>query len=79
MFFEREVLSGMGKYKKFIVCPFTRQPDKECYCVNINSSKVFYVIEYCGGQFLKCPIYKKLVSKDVIEPESILSDEVLTV
>ena len=53
----------MKESEKLSICPFIRKPDKDCYCVNINSSKVISVLDYCGGAFKKCHIYKRLMEK----------------
>lgn len=41
-------------------CPYLRANHKECYCVDITSSKVSDAIKYCGTNYLDCPILKKL-------------------
>ncbi len=50
----------MERNKKIHICPFTAEPDEECYCININSLRVYRVIDYCAGDFRLCPVYEKL-------------------
>ena len=46
-------------------CPFIRDLDEDCYCVNMTSLKVLDVIRFCSGQYELCPIYqKKIIDKD---------------
>lgn len=41
-------------------CPYLRANHKECYCVDITSSKVSDAIKYCGTNYLDCPVLKTL-------------------
>jgi len=52
------------KNKKPPLCPFTAKPDKDCYCVNVNSNKVKNILDYCGGDFKECPVYKRLILEE---------------
>ncbi len=54
----------MEKNKKTPLCPFTAKPDKDCYCVNVNSNKVKNILDYCGGDFKECPVYKRLILEE---------------
>jgi hypothetical protein len=39
------------------ICPLIKNPYKDCYCAGMNSQKVLYALEYCGGTFERCEIY----------------------
>ncbi len=45
-----------------ILCPYTERPMPECYCVDMNSSKVQFVLEYCHGPFHACRLYQAMVA-----------------
>jgi len=50
--------------KRKSLCPFTAKPDKDCYCVNVNSNKVKNILDYCGGDFKECSVYKRLILEE---------------
>ena len=41
-------------------CRFTREPMKECYCSDMGSQKIQASLDYCGGAYEECEIYKKM-------------------
>jgi hypothetical protein len=49
---------GMNSRKS---CPFIRELDKDCYCMDMTSLKVLDVIRFCSGQYELCHIYKKKI------------------
>jgi hypothetical protein len=53
-------LSHKGKKKK---CPFIGSPDKDCYCLDMNSNKISMALFYCQNHYTQCVIYKQLKSK----------------
>ncbi len=42
------------------LCPFIQNPDNNCYCIDIDSSKVVPILYYCGWNFERCENYKKI-------------------
>ena len=40
-----------------IHCVFISEPFPECYCMNINSTKIPKVLKYCAGDYTLCSIY----------------------
>lgn len=54
-------------------CPYLRANRKECYCVDITSSKVRDAIRYCGTNYLDCPLFEKFQeqSRIVRNPEAL--------
>lgn len=44
-------------------CPFIKNPTDDCYCLKHNSQSVEATIYYCGENFKKCIIYKRLTDK----------------
>ena len=42
------------------LCPFIKNKDRECYCNNMTSWNIQYIIEYCGNNYKECDIYEKL-------------------
>lgn len=47
---------GDGEMKE---CPLIRKAYKECYCMDMNSMKIYDAIYYCGNHYKLCPIYRK--------------------
>lgn len=45
------------------LCPFIKNPTDGCYCLKHNSQSVEATIYYCGENFKKCIIYKRLTDK----------------
>ena len=46
-------------------CPFIKDPHEECYCLDINSSKVNLVTTFCYGNYEECDIYNRILEKRV--------------
>jgi hypothetical protein len=47
-------------------CPFLRKPEKDCYCINMDSQeKIMAAINYCNGIYEECEVYKNLMRKRV--------------
>lgn len=40
-------------------CPLIRKSYKECYCMDMNSMKIYDAIYYCGNHYKLCPIYRE--------------------
>lgn len=40
------------------VCPVFNDPDRDCYCLNLNSQNIPKAVQFCLRDFRKCPIYK---------------------
>ncbi|CAH2031154.1 hypothetical protein [Trichlorobacter ammonificans] len=51
-------------------CPYLWANHKECYCVEITSSKVCDAIRYCGTNYLDCPVFHKLRQQGAITAEA---------
>ena len=54
--------------KKF--CPFTKEPYEECYCNNLSSQTIENILYYCGNNFEKCNLFKKMQSASVLLREN---------
>jgi len=46
-------------------CPFVKDPHQECYCLDIDSSKVNLVTRFCSGNYEECDIYNRILQKRV--------------
>jgi hypothetical protein len=53
-----------GKSQR-VFCPFIKDPHQECYCLDINSSKVNLVAKFCSGDYEECDIYNRILQKKV--------------
>jgi hypothetical protein len=42
------------------ICPFVKEPNKDCYCFKLDSQSIKAVIYYCSKNFEECAIYNKL-------------------
>lgn len=42
-----------------MLCPFIVAPFEECYCASTSSLHTEFAIQYCGGNFEDCEIYRK--------------------
>jgi hypothetical protein len=51
------------------LCPFIKEPGKDCYCINMNSNKVLFAIRFCGGKFEECRIYKGTMREKLRDAE----------
>jgi len=45
------------------LCPFINKPFEGCYCTSTSSLCTEATINYCGGNFNKCDIYRKIAGK----------------
>lgn len=52
-----EITRHTAKEKR--LCPFIDEPFDDCYIKNMISLNTEAVINYCGGNFEECPIYKR--------------------
>jgi len=48
------------KNRKKKSCPFIRSPSKDCYCIDMNSTKISMAIYYCRNRYEECDIYKRI-------------------
>ncbi len=57
-----ETMDCALRYKKheIPICPFVQDPHNDCYCINMNSRKIFFTVQYCGNHFKNCNIYNLL-------------------
>lgn len=46
------------------VCPFVRNPFRECYCFDLSSRTINAAITYCGNNFRNCIFFKKFQSEE---------------
>lgn len=45
------------------LCPYIKNPHKDCYCSEMQSQSsevMIYYVDICGGNFEDCEIYKRL-------------------
>jgi hypothetical protein len=49
------------KKQKKNLCPFVRSPSLDCYCRDMNSSKISMAIHFCQNHYVQCPIYKRMI------------------
>lgn len=62
---KKENLSN-GLAKK-TVCPFINKPFEGCYCTSTSSLNTEAIINYCGGNFNQCDIYRKFAGSKGFE------------
>jgi hypothetical protein len=43
-------------------CEFIKESLPECYCKNLTSANVFSMLEFCGGDYARCPLYRQKIS-----------------
>ena len=43
------------------LCPRVAAPRNDCYCLDMNSGKIQFALQYCMGEFEKCRIYQSLL------------------
>ena len=48
-----------------IYCPLIKDPQLDCYCVEMNNFKVNLVIRFCSKDYEQCDIYKRVLQKSV--------------
>jgi hypothetical protein len=41
------------------LCPYFTRPFPDCYCTDITSLKIPFVLRYCNGNQLTCDIYRR--------------------
>lgn len=39
------------------LCPYFRTPFPDCYCFNLTSLQIPFVLKYCNGNHSSCDIY----------------------
>jgi len=42
-------------------CPVLENPEPDCYCLDLTSLQIHMAIQYCLGNFIQCPIYKRIM------------------
>lgn len=45
------------------LCPLLGTPQKNCYCVEMNSNKVQFALRFCGGAFQECRIFQSYLAE----------------
>ena len=45
------------------LCEYSRMPFDECYCHNITSRTVPYIVMYCMDRYRECPVFQKRVQQ----------------
>lgn len=45
------------------VCPYVKNPFRECYCFDLSSKTIDSAITYCGNNFRSCGFFKKFQSQ----------------
>jgi hypothetical protein len=48
-----------------LYCPLIKDPAPDCYCVEMNNSKINLVMRYCSGDYKQCDIYKRVFQQTV--------------
>jgi hypothetical protein len=48
--------------KELTHCEFIKELLPECYCTNLKSANVPKMLEFCGGDYTKCPLYRQKTS-----------------
>lgn len=41
------------------MCPVLKNPETDCYCIDMTSMKIPYAVKYCLRDFRECDIYQK--------------------
>jgi len=47
------------------LCPLTGNPYEDCYCIDMNSQKIFKALSYCCRSFEECDVYIKHSQADL--------------
>ena len=42
-------------------CPVLRDPEPDCYCLNMDSQNIASALKYCQGNYLACDIYQRVI------------------
>jgi hypothetical protein len=50
-----------NNHKELKHCEFIKDHLPECYCTNLKSANVPKMLEYCGGDYTKCPLYRQKI------------------
>lgn len=48
---------GIGGTKR--LCPFVQSPLDDCFLTSMESQNIEKILDYCGGNYEQCDIYKK--------------------
>ena len=41
-------------------CPILDNPEPDCYCFNMTSQKIPFIVKYCLRYFRACDIYQRV-------------------
>lgn len=52
---------------KRTICPFINKPFEGCYCTSTSSLNTEAIINYCGGNFKQCDIYREIAGSKGFE------------
>ena len=44
-----------------IYCPLIKDPHPDCYCLDLNNSKINLAIRFCTKNYEQCDIYNRVV------------------
>jgi len=58
------------KEQKRNLCPLVRSPGPDCYCRDMNSSKISMAVYFCQNHYAHCEIYKSMARQQKNKPES---------
>jgi hypothetical protein len=45
------------------ICFFVKKRHTKCYCIDMDSLKIYQAIRYCMESFEQCEIYEKLLKE----------------
>jgi hypothetical protein len=45
--------------KDSAACPFMKKPFEDCYCAKSDSTYIEKVLNFCGGNYGQCEIYRR--------------------
>jgi len=65
----KEPKSKEQKKQKKNLCPFVRSPGPDCYCRDMNSSKISMAVYFCQNHYDHCEIYKRMTRREQKKPE----------
>jgi hypothetical protein len=57
------MINNIDKQRAGEMCPFVSEPMEDCYCVNMNSGKIYFTTVFCCDNYAGCRIYREAVNR----------------
>jgi len=42
------------------MCPVLKDPEPDCYCIDMTSMKILYAVKFCMRNFRQCDIFQRV-------------------